>query len=126
MRRYFTRGDIVLVSFLSLLSLASLGGVRSLGLSGNHAVVEVDGQHVLELSLDRPAITPVQGPLGETVIEVSGGTVRILSSPCPHDHCIHMGRIRHVGEILVCVPNRVFVTVRGDGGGERVFDGVSE
>lgn len=126
MRRFFTRGDIVLVGFLTLLSLASLGGVRSLGFSGNHAVVEVDGRRVLEVPLDNPQTTTVSGPLGETVIEVTGGTVRILSSPCPHGHCMHMGRIRYVGEILVCVPNRVFVTVRGNRGGDRVFDGISE
>lgn len=126
MRRFFTRGDIILTGTLTLLALASFGGVRLADFSGTHVVVTVDGSRVLELPLDRDARMPVRGPLGDTVIRVEDGFARIEDSPCPDKLCMHMGRIRRVGETLICVPNRVCVTIRGNGGGKQQFDGVSE
>jgi hypothetical protein len=126
MRRFFTRGDIILIIILLLLSVGSLGALRGDGFAGNHAVVEVNGKRTLELPLDRDTMTTVDGPLGKTTISVHDGSVEITDSPCPRGLCKHMGHIRCVGEVLVCVPNRVFVTIIGDRGGENKFDGVSE
>ena len=125
MRRYFTHGDIALIAALLLLSFASLGGMRLADFSGTHVAVSVDGRRMLELPLGRDARTLVRGPLGETGIIIEDGTARIGSSPCPDGLCMHMGRIRHTGETLICVPNRVFVTVRGGRDGVQ-FDGVAE
>lgn len=126
MKRFFTRGDIILIAILLLLSVGSLSALHGSGFAGNHAIVEVNGKRVLELPLDRDERTTVDGPLGKTTIAVHDGTVEIADSPCPRGLCKHMGHIRCVGEVLVCVPNRVFVTITGNKGGENKFDGVSE
>ena len=83
MKRYCTRGDIILIAALLAVSLLSIGGIRLLGVSGKHAVVEVDNRRVLELPLDRDVVTTVRGPLGDTVIKVEKGAVSIPESPCP-------------------------------------------
>ena len=123
--RYFTRSDIALIAGLLILSVASLSGVRYYSFNGKHAVVEVEGRRVLELSLDRDVTTTVAGPLGETVIIVENGTVRIENSPCPAHYCVRMGSLEHRGEIAVCVPNRVVVTIRG-GNEYESFDGITQ
>jgi hypothetical protein len=126
MMRYVTRGDIALIVILMLLSLTSLGALRYIGISGDHAVAEVNGERVLELPLERDTQAAVHGPLGDTVICIEKGKVWVESSPCPHGHCMHMGKISRAGEILVCVPNRVFITIRAKWGGKPAFDGVTE
>ena len=123
--RYFTRGDIALIAGFLVLTIAGFAAIRHHSFSGKHAVVDVDGRSVLELSLEKDVTTTVTGPLGETVIIVENGTVRIADSPCPHHHCIRMGRLEHSGEIAVCVPNRVVVTIRG-GREHDSFDGVTQ
>ena len=123
--KYVTKGDILLIVVLSVLSVASIAGVRTLYHRGKHVVVEVDGRRVMELSLDTDVTKTVNGPLGETVIRIENGTARIIQSPCPHHYCIRMGRISYRGEIAVCVPNRVFVSISG-GNEEDVFDGVTQ
>lgn len=125
MFKYFTKGDILLIVVLVFLSVASVAGVRNLYSGGRHAVVEVDGRHVLELSLDTYITETVKGPLGETVIVIKDGTARIIDSPCPHRYCIRMGRISHIGEIVVCVPNRVFLKISG-GNEDESYDGVTQ
>lgn len=126
MRRYCTRGDIILIAVLLALSLLSLGAIRFFGVSGKHAVVEVDNRRVLELPLDHDIVTTVTGPLGETVIEVEKGAVSIPKSPCTNKYCMHMGHIRQVGEILVCVPNHIIVRITGGENNGEAFDGVVE
>ena len=122
--KYVTKGDILLIVVLSVLSVVSIAGVRTLYPKGKHVVVEVDGRRVMELSLDTDVTKTVNGPLGETVIVIENVTARIIQSPCPHHYCIRMGRISYRGEIAVCVPNRVFVSIRG-GNEEDVFEGVT-
>ncbi len=123
--RYFTRGDIFLIAVLLLLSVVGFAVVSHYSFTGKHAVVEVDGSRVLELSLNQDVTTTVTGPLGETVIIVEGGSAQIADSPCPNHYCVRMGRIRHRGEIAVCVPNRVIVTITG-GSDRDSFDGVTQ
>ncbi|MBN1291464.1 MAG: NusG domain II-containing protein [Candidatus Latescibacteria bacterium] len=124
-RKYYTRGDIILVITFLLASIISIAAIRYVSGGGKHVIVEVDGRHVLELSLDTDVTTTVTGPLGDTKIRVEGGAVRILDSSCPHKYCAGMGFIRHRGEVIICVPNHVIVSIRGGNEGES-FDGVTQ
>ena len=127
LKGYMTPGDIGLILVLLITSVASFTFVHSFTNGGRHVVVEVDGRHAMELSLDRNVTTTVQGPAGETTIQVEEGTVRALASPCPHKYCIRMGTISRRGEIIVCVPNRVFIYIRGGGSDdETALDGVTQ
>ena len=122
-RRYVTAGDAVLVGGLLVLA-AVLFIVTGNGYTANrHVVVEVSGARVLELPLDSDVTRTVRGPLGDTVISIEGGRARVTESACPNHYCIRMGSISHTGEIIVCVPNQVFVTIRG--GREQSYDGVT-
>lgn len=123
--RYFTRADIALIAGLLILAVAGFAGLRYYSFNGKHVVIEVDGHKAMELSLDRDVTDTVTGPLGKTVIVVENGTVRIDDSPCPNHYCVRMGRLEHRGEIAVCVPNRVVVSIKG-GSNKDSFDGVTQ
>lgn len=123
--RHVTKGDAILIAALLLLSLFGFFIAGHWGMGGKHVVVEVNGRRQLELPLGSDARESVKGPLGETVIVVEKGDVHIESSPCPNKHCVHMGSISRRGEILVCVPNRVVVSIKG-GNGHDELDGVTQ
>jgi hypothetical protein len=63
--------------------------------------------------LDEDARYEVPGPSGTSVVEVRGGSVRMVSSPCRGHVCERMGPADAAGETIVCVPNGVAVTVLG-------------
>lgn len=65
------------------------------------------------VGLNEERTLDVDGPLGTTRVVVSGGAVRIVSSPCPRGICVAIGPIDSPGESAVCVPNRVVVRVVG-------------
>jgi hypothetical protein len=108
-----TPGDKLLMGTLLVLSLASIGVVHRLVQPGSVAVVEVDGHEVHRLDLSVDCRRVVAGSLGETVIQVNAGEVRVESSPCPHKLCARIGWVRRTGSLIVCVPNRVLVRVEG-------------
>ena len=68
--------------------------------------------------LDAERKIAVEGPLGETIVLIEGGTVRVVDSPCLNKTCIAAGAISRPGQWVACLPNQVFVSVegRGDGG----------
>lgn len=89
---------------------------------GSEVRIEVSGalRYTFPLSLDRTVA--VDGPLGSTLIEIRDGKVRVKESPCHNRICMHQGWIR--SGAVVCLPNRVIVTVSGPGG-KGEFDGIS-
>jgi hypothetical protein len=115
-----TRGDKVLIVILLVSGLASLFLIRSVIPAGEVAVVEVDGHPVCRLDLSVDTRRTVQGPLGETVIQVRGGRVRVADSSCPYRICVRTGWIGQAGGMIVCLPNRVVVRVTGETGMDAV------
>jgi hypothetical protein len=53
----------------------------------------------------------VAGAYGRTVLETSGGGVRVVASSCPRGWCRQHGRPTMAGGLIVCAPNRLVVTV---------------
>lgn len=97
---------------LALLCAAALSAVPR-G-AGSAVRIEADGRVWLH-DLSRDGTIEVEGPLGTTVVEISGGEARIVSSPCPGGTCMR-GSASNPPDTLVCLPNRVIVTIEGEGG----------
>jgi hypothetical protein len=79
-----------------------------------HACDKLAGRY----ALSQDQMIDVAGPLGVTKVEIKNGRVMIISSPCPHGTCMHMGDFGSEGGLLACVPNQVVVKVgreRSDG-----------
>lgn len=105
-------GDLAVIGALAALVIA-LFVPRNAGGRPSRAEVEVSGRAAARLDLARDGVSEVAGPLGTTVIEVRGGRVRVLSSPCARQTCRHAGWIDAPGEMLVCLPNEVVVRLPG-------------
>ena len=117
-----------LFDYLALLlsiSLVVLVSVLAYGDSGEAEQVAIqadEGEFLYPLSRDR--VIPVAGPLGETVIEIHDGEVRIAGSPCRDQICVAAGWLTTAGRWAACLPNRVFVHVEG-GSVEGEIDALS-
>ena len=45
---------------------------------------------------------------------ITEGQADMKSADCPDKLCVHQAAISHVGETIVCLPNRVVVTIIGE------------
>jgi hypothetical protein len=106
-------GDKMLILCLCCISVLSWSLLNRGHTRAKCCFVSVDGRDTYKLLLCDSQKVQVSGPLGESVIEVSENGVRMLSSPCPLEVCVHTGWIRRPGQMIVCVPNRIIVRIAG-------------
>ena len=95
--------------------------VRGVARKGSRVSVNANGVHY-EYSATSNGVYTVAGELGETSFEIKDGRVRIINSPCPNKTCISQGWHNP----LVCLPNKVMITVEGEGGAEAGAEGGGE
>jgi len=55
----------------------------------------------------------IHGPLGDSVIAVSQGRARFVSSPCRGHVCVQAGWLKTTGDLAACLPNRISLTLLG-------------
>ncbi len=106
-------GDKIIIGALLLVSAVLF--VLSLipGGSAAEAVVTVAGREEIRLPLGEDTVYTVSSSDALNVIRIEGGEVFMESASCPDGHCMAQGRISRTGEVIVCLPNRVTVTVTG-------------
>ncbi len=119
------RGDYIVVSLcvLALLVLFVHYGVP--GSTGTQARIASGNALYAQVPLSRAQVYRVPGLLGISEIEVRDGQIRFNSSPCPGQQCVHSGWAKRGGEFIACVPNRVSVTVLGQGAGGDYYDSIT-
>jgi hypothetical protein len=114
-----TTGDVVLTTLVVVASIVSMVLIAraTAGEKGSTAVVEVNAKKVLriELSANQPSKTyTVRGMGGPSTIEVEKGRVRMIASTCRDKICVGTGWVDAPGKNIVCLPNRVVVTITGE------------
>ena len=104
-------GDKILVFLILLFSISSFFIVNSFQSEGNYLEIQVEGQVIHKLSLKADQQITVDGHIGQTIISIKKKKAEIIYSDCPHKICVKTGAINRAGQVIVCVPNRVFVQV---------------
>jgi hypothetical protein len=122
--KIITPGDKILVVLIVVIGIASLFAISRFKQPGDRVIIEVNGQELQRLDLESSQEITVTGPIGNTRIKVGHGAVQVLSSDCPEKICVKTGKIRHAGEIIVCVPNKVVVKIIGKT--ENQFDVITQ
>ena len=107
--------DILLIGILLLLAIVIWLGMGLLGKKeGAYAIVTVDGSFYGKYSLDTPQEISIT--IGETVtniLEIKDGKADMIHADCPDQLCVHQSSISRSKESIICLPNKVVVTVEG-------------
>ena len=114
------RADVIVISVILLIALLFVFFTVVLRKPGSVAAVEINGAVAGEYSLSKDGIFVLNGGTNTLVIE--NGEAYLIDSDCPDHTCERTGKIRYVGQTIVCLPNRLSVTVKGnsDGGVDLV------
>lgn len=109
---YKVKNDIVLIlALLLLVSAAALGSLlfRS---EGDTVVVTVDGHAFGEYSLNEDRTVEIKNGDGYNLLVIEGGEARVESASCPDGICAAHRPVRHNGQSIICLPNKVVVEIR--------------
>lgn len=86
------------------------------------AAIEVDGKAAGVYPLSEPQTITLPEAEG-VVIEIRDGTIFVAQSDCSDRRCMRMGRISRTGEMIVCLPHKLTITLIGSSDGADVVIG---
>lgn len=108
-----TRNDKILM--FTLVAIASFSFVRLFFISneGKETLIKVGNGPVQRVSLKTDRRINLEGEKGRVVIEIKEGRVRAVESSCFQKICVNTGWINKPGQNIICLPNKVLVTIEG-------------
>jgi len=108
-----TRSDKILI--FGLVTFACFLFMRSFFASDevSEALIRVGNGPVQKVSLKMDRRIDIEGEKGRLVIEVKDQRVRVVESSCFQKICVNTGWINRPGQNIICLPNKVLVTIEG-------------
>ena len=106
------RLDIIIVAAILLASLVLLLVMTLTKEEGSVVVVEIDGATVATYSLGENGEYSLNG--GTNVLVIENGKAYLNYSNCPDHTCERTGKIQYVGQSIICLPNKIAITIKGE------------
>ena len=133
MKEFIRKADIILLIFLLALGLAASAVLAVQGGdAGSDARVVIKSGGSLyasyPLSDKKTLVVPAPQESGSdaketehpefyNVVIIDSGSVSVSEASCKNQVCVRHGSISHPGESIVCLPNRLIVSIEGGEGG---------
>lgn len=116
--------DIIIIILVVITSMVTLG-IFQMTTKGNYdekyIEISVDGEIIETIVLDEnTGAEPftIKTELGTNVIEIANDSAAIIQADCPDELCVKDGSISEPGEIVVCLPHKVVIEIKGKSSSE--------
>jgi hypothetical protein len=116
--KILTKGDKYLIIVIFIISLASLIYIKNSAFNykEKYISIQVDGKEIKKIIFDKTIIgktIPIKTQYGYNLIEIGDEKVRVIETDCPDKLCVKQRFISKTGEVIVCLPNRLVVEIKG-------------
>ncbi|MEG1930769.1 MAG: NusG domain II-containing protein [Anaerovorax sp.] len=88
------------------------------GGKGAVAEISVDGKSYGVYDLDQDEFINIHTPGHTNQLQIQKGEIFMVSANCKDKYCVRHKPIRKSNETIICLPNRVVVTIQSDEKGE--------
>lgn len=106
------RRDLFLILGLLLISGISLAFILLFRTPGDQVLVEVDGVVYGRYDLRENTTVRIEtGDGGYNVLQIADGYACVTEASCPDKLCVHQHKIRQSDESIICLPNKVVVSI---------------
>ena len=89
---------------------------------GEYLEIYKNNEILAVYSLNQKITKIINGEKGETKITIDNGKVRFSSAPCAKKYCIHQGWINKANQIIICIPNKISISISG---GKKNYDSIN-
>lgn len=114
---------VVVILFMAIIGIVVYQGFFKV--PGNTVVITIDGEEYKRLPLEGTMEIDIPGvDGGHNHLVIRDGYADIVDASCPDLICVNQRKIHYNGETLVCLPNKVVVTIESDK--ESQVDGVAK
>jgi len=102
---------IVIIIFISIILLLIINLTKK---DSNKALVYYKDEIIKEIDLSIDDKYTIQGENGNIVIEVKNNMIRVIEENSKNNLCSKQGFISESYESIVCLPNKVVITISKD------------
>lgn len=110
--------DCFIIIILVIISLMPVGFIIPSNNEGElrKVIISVDGTEykTFELRAETDEKIRIEENGGINEIYVKGENVYMHDTNCTDRICVRQGKISKIGESIVCLPNRVFIEIKGE------------
>lgn len=124
-----TKGDKILIVTVIIINILALWFVRNAAFNygEKYISIQVNGEEIKKITFDKNMVgkqIPIKTEYGYNLIEIGDEKVRVVEADCPDKLDVKQGYISRVGEVIVCLPNRLVIEIKGEAV-ETEIDGLS-
>ncbi len=126
MNKRIGRNDIIFISTLLILIIIFLFVFYSkYNTSGSYVTITVDGKQYGRYRLDEDKEIKIKNASGKVtnILLIKDNCANMTEANCPDKLCVNQKAISKEKETIVCLPNKVVVTVESDD--ESDFDAIA-
>ena len=104
--------------FIVIISLVSLIYVKNSAFNykEKYISIQIDGEEIKKIIFDKKLVgktIPIKTEYGYNLIEIGDEEVRVIEADCPDKLDVKQGYISKTGEVIVCLPNRLVIEIKG-------------
>lgn len=115
------KNDFLLIGLVLLIAVSVMGYHYLKKDTGpGKVVIRVDGETYGTYDLSEEQNIDIQGT---NILEIHNGEARMSEADCPDRLCVHQKAISRDGESIICLPNKIVVSV--EGGEDNEIDAVA-
>lgn len=120
--RMFKTGDKILIVSILIIVAIFIGfkAIQNNNSGDLVAKITQDGELIKEINLselEKSETIVIEEPLHQVIL-AEKGRIRFYESDCPNQTCVETGWLTKTGDKAVCLPNKVVITIEGEGENE--------
>ncbi len=106
--------NVFVVFLAATLFLASKTVIDVVSTSDGQVIVSYYDKEIQRYNLDEDGFHTVNGDLGDVVIEIKDGSVRVAEEISPKHYCKTQGWVKHTNTPIVCLPNGIKIELQNN------------
>ncbi len=116
-----TKADWAIICFVLLFSVAVCFFCGFSDSRPKTAVIEVDGKVFAEYEMSGIKGEKIVDVYGKNKVKITRDYAEVIYADCPDKRDVKQGKITKSGQIIVCLPNKMTVTVKD----KKEYDDIS-
>lgn len=112
------KNDVIFIAAILILAALAALALFVFRSEGDFVTVTVDGRLFGEYSLSENRRVEIKQGEHYNVLIIEDGYARIERASCPDGICSSHRPVKHDGESIICLPNKVVIEVRSSSNGQ--------
>lgn len=114
-----TANDLLLIAgaiLIALIALIICNQYKKITTENAYVVIEINGEEIGRYSLNENRELELETYNGgSNIVVIKDNEVTVTEASCPDKICVNHKAIKYNGETIICLPNRMTVTIESAG-----------